>query len=271
LGIGLVAYCGLKENIMTPKKPSRKFRVRLIHWHEAEAAERAERLRILGYEVDHNILSGPEGFRELRDNPPAAVVIDLGRVPSRGRDVGMALRSYKDTRLVPIVFVGGDGEKVERIKTHLPDAAYTEWPDIGKALKQALSSPVVAPVVPRSRMEAYSGAPLSKKLGIRPDTTVILVGAPEGFRNTLGNLPERVLIQGKSISALRELARDVGKMAARTPDGGVWIIWPKKGSGLASDLSQNIVRASGLAAGIVDYKVCAVDETWSGLLFVRRK
>jgi hypothetical protein len=58
----------------------------------------------------------------------------------------MALRSYKDTRLVPIVFVGGDPEKFERIKTHLPDAVYTEWPDIGKALNQAVSSPVIAPV-----------------------------------------------------------------------------------------------------------------------------
>jgi hypothetical protein len=284
-----------KEIMMKASKASRKFRVRLIHWHEAEAEERGERLRALGCEVDHAILTGPEGFRELRDNPPAAVVIDLSRVPSHGRDVGMALRSYKDTRLVPIVFVGGDPEKVKKIKTHLPDAVYTEWPDIGKALNQAVSSPVVAPVVPRSRMEAYSGSPLPKKLGIRPDTAVFLVGAPEGFRNTLGSLPERVSVEDKSISALpmvkkgakrragerrlilwfvrtqRELARDVGKMAVRTPDGGAWIIWPKKGSGLPSDLTQNIVRAAGLAAGIVDFKVCAVDETWSGLLFARRK
>jgi CheY-like chemotaxis protein len=285
----------LKEIIMKASKASRKLRVRLIHWHEAEAAERASRLRGLGYQVDHAILSGPEGFRELRDNPPSAFVIDLSRVPSHGRDVGIALRSYKDTRLVPIVFVDGDPEKVDKLKTYLPDAVYTEWPDIGKALKQAVSRPVVAPAVPRSRMEAYSGSPLPKKLGIRPGTAVILVGGPEGFRNTLGKLPDRVSVGEKSIDALpkvsgssrakagerrlilwfvktqRELERDVGKIAARTPDGGVWIIWPKKASGLPSDLNQNIVRAAGLGAGVVDYKVCAVDETWSGLLFARRK
>jgi hypothetical protein len=283
------------ETTMPLRYSSRKLRVRLIHWHEAEAAERGERLRALGYEVNHSILSGPEGFRELRDNPPAAVVIDLNRVPSHGRDVGMALRSYKDTRLVPIVFVDGDPEKVEKLKTYLPDAVYTEWPDIGKALKQAVSRPVVAPVVPRSRMEAYSGSPLPKKLGIRPGTAVILVGGPEGFRNTLGRLPDRVSVEEKSINALpkvsgnsrakagerrlilwfvktqRELERDVGKMAARTPNGGVWIIWPKKGSRLPSDLTQNLVRAAGLGAGVVDYKVFAVDKTWSGLLFARRK
>jgi hypothetical protein len=280
---------------MKASKASPKLRVRLVHWHEAEAGESAERLRTLGYQVNHAILSGPEGFRELRDNPPAAVVIDLSRIPSHGRDVGIALRSYKDTRLVPIVFVGGEAEKVERIKTNLPDAIYTEWPDIRKTLKQAVSRPVVAPVVPRSRMEAYSGSPLPKKLGIRPETVVILVGAPQGFRNTLGDLPDRVSVERRSINVLpkvsrgskakagerrlilwfvrskRELTRDVGKIAAGTPDGGVWIIWPKKGSDFPSDVNQKIVRATGLGAGIVDYKVCAVDETWSGLLFARRK
>ena len=100
---------------MKAGKVSRKLRVRLVHWNEAEAAERAERLRALGYEVNDSTLSGPEGFRDLRENPPAAVVIDLGRIPSHGREVGMALRSYKDTRFVPIVFVGGDPEKVKKI------------------------------------------------------------------------------------------------------------------------------------------------------------
>ena len=281
--------------MMTAKRESGKLRVRLIHWNEAEAGERAARLLALGYEVDHSILKGPEGFKELRDYPPAAVVIDLSRIPSHGREVAMALRSYKDTRYVPIVFVGGDAEKVERIRTHLPDALYTTWPDIVNTLKQAVSKPVLVPIVPRSRMAAYAGAPLAKKLGIKPGTSVFMVSPPEEFRKTLGGLPERVSIHDKSIKALpvanrgksgkagdrrlilwfvrnkRELNRDIARMAARTPDGGVWIIWPKKGSDLPSDLTQNIVRAAGLAAGIVDYKICSVDETWSGLLFARRK
>lgn len=290
----------LGENMTIPKKAVRKRKVRLILWNEAEAGERAKRLRVLGYEVNHDTLSGPEGFRELRDNPPAAVVIDLSRVPSHGREVGIALRSYKDTRHVPIIFVGGDPEKLKKIKTYLPDAVYADWPDIGKRLRQAIAQPVVAPVVPRSRLAAYAGAPLPKKLGIRPGTSVILIGAPKEFRKILGDLPERVSIEAKSLDALpagrrgktgkvgtaqagrrrlilwfvrtqRQLERNVGKMAPRTPDGGVWIIWPKKSSRLPSDLTQNVVRAAGLGAGIVDYKICSVDETWSGLLFARRK
>jgi CheY-like chemotaxis protein len=270
-------------------------KVRLVHWHEAEAAERAERLRALDCEVEHEILSGPEGLRRLRNHPPAAVVIDLGRVPSHGRDVGVALRSYKDTRAVPIVFVGGDPAKVERIKAILPDAAYTDWENIGPALKTAVSLPPANPVVPRSRMEAYSGAPLPKKLGIKSGTVASLVGAPEDFEKKLVGLPGGVTIKrgvpasrsqsadlsGKKagerrlilwfIRTKRDLDRQIKRMAVLTPDGGLWIIWPKKASGLPSDLTQNIVRAQGLAAGIVDYKVCAIDETWSGLLFARRK
>jgi hypothetical protein len=270
-------------------------KVRLIHWNEAEAAERAERLRSLGYEVESGILNGPDGLKELRVHPPAAVVIDLGRIPSQGRDVGVALRSYKDTRSVPLVFVGGDPAKVERVSNILPDAFYTEWPDIGQALKAAVSRPPVQPVVPRSRMEAYSGAPLPKKLGIKPGMTVLLIGAPRNFERTLGALPAGVVLErdsgtgrpvrikpsgesgrGRSlilwfVPTRSVLLHRIKRMAALTPDGGMWIIWPKKSSGLPSGLTQNVVRAQGLAAGIVDYKVCAVDETWSGLLFARRK
>lgn len=270
-------------------------KVRLVHWNEAEAAERAARLRPFGYEVESGILQWPEGFKKLRDHPPAAIVIDLGRVPSHGRDVGMALRSYKDTRAVPLVFVGGDQVKVGRIKDILPDAVYTDWENIGRALMAAVTSPPAHPVVPGSRMEAYSGAPLPKKLGIKPGTLVFLAGAPEDFEKKLGDLPAGVLLKrgigparsepmsrsGKSghgrhlilwfVVTRQDLDRQIRKMAALTPGGGMWIIWPKKSSGLPSDLNQKIVRAQGLAAGIVDYKVCAVDETWSGLLFALRK
>jgi hypothetical protein len=207
----------------------------------------------------------------------------------------VALRSYKDTRAVPLVFVGGDPVKVEKIKSILPDAVYADWKNMRRALKAAVASPPSHPVVPRSRMEAYSGAPLPRKLGIKPGTIVFLAGAPENFEKKLGDLPDGALLErgiapdrpgrtsrsGKSgrrrqlilwfVLTRRDLDRQIRRMAPLTPDGGMWIIWPKKSSGLPSDLTQTIVRAQGLAAGIVDYKVCAVDETWSGLLFARRR
>jgi CheY-like chemotaxis protein len=256
-------------------------RIRLIHWKEAEAAERAANLRALGYEVESDAFDGPEALRRLRDNPPAAVLIDLTRIPSQGRDVGLALRSYKATRSVPLVFVGGDDQKLERIKELLPDAFYAAWEEIAGALNQALTHPPENPIVPRSRLEAYSGASLLKKLGIKPSAVVALVDAPDGFEKSLDDLSKDVSILRKMtggqnltlwfVKSKRSLESRIARYSALTGDGGLWIIWPKKSSGITSDLSQNIVRGAGLAAGLVDYKVCSVDETWSGLLFARRK
>ena len=87
-------------------------RLHLIHWNRNEAAERIERLRAGGYEVSLAPLDGPSVLRELRAQPPDGVVIDLTRLPSHGREVGVALRRFKDTRHVPIVFVEGEAEKV---------------------------------------------------------------------------------------------------------------------------------------------------------------
>ncbi len=255
-------------------------RVRLIHWNAEEAAERIEKLRAAGYEVEYGEL-GPETRRTLRNNPPAAFVIDLSRMPTQGRDVGIALRGRKTTRHTPLVFVEGDPEKVERIKRNLPDALYTSWSRIRSSLKQAIAKPPAEPVVPASNLAGYSGTPLPKKLGIKPNAVVALVGAPKDFEQTLGELPEGVKLKKQANGAcdliiwfvrLRaELYDRIKEMGELTGSGGLWIAWPKQASGVASDLTQNVVRETGLASGLVDYKVCAIDATWSGLKFARRK
>ena len=130
----------------------------------------------------------------------------------------------------------------------------------------------------------YSGTPLPKKRGIKQGHRVVLVGAPPGFRRTLGRLPEDVALRtdlrGRGeldvvlLFAKRraELERRFDTLAARlAPAGGLWIAWPKKTSGVATDLSDGVVRDTGLAGGLVDNKVCAVDDTWSGLRFVIRR
>jgi len=127
----------------------------------------------------------------------------------------------------------------------------------------------------------YSGTPLPKKLGIKEGSVVALLGAPRGFRKTLGKLPAgaRLRAQGDSRCTLTlwftrsrvDLGRGMRKAVALAGQGTVWIIWPKQASGVATDLKEGMVREAGLAAGLVDYKVCAVDATWSGLAFARRK
>ena len=149
----------------------------LLHWNEAEAAERLERLRAAGFEAYHSTLAGPPLFQQLRENPPSAIVIDLARLPSHGREVGAALRAAKATRFIPLVFVGGETEKTARVRLLLPDAVYTSWEEIGPALHTAITQPPENPVAVTSSMDAYAGQPLPKKLGIKAGMKIALVDA----------------------------------------------------------------------------------------------
>ncbi len=259
-------------------------RLRLIHWNAEEARERAERLEAAGHRVAWKLpAGGPSGspLSALRRDPPDAFVIDLSRIPSQGRDLGLALRSAKATRGVPLVFVGGDPAKVAKVRELLPDAVYASWRGIRGALRRAVAHPPAAPVVPGSVMAGYSGTPLPKKLGIKPGSTVALAGAPSGVEATLGELPEGAALRKSAradndlllwfVRSRRDLERRVAAMGERAGRDGLWILWPKKASGVKSDVSEKLVRAAGLGAGLVDYKICAFDATWSGLRFARRK
>ena len=254
-------------------------RVRLIHWNGPEGRERRLRLASLGHQVEFDDLDGPAILRTLRANPPDAYVIDLSRLPSHGREVAMALRTYKDTRLIPIVFVDGDPDKVARLKTVLPDATYTTWGRLKTALPKAVARPPTAPIVPPSSI--YSGKPTVEKLGVKPAMRVCILGAPQGFTDSLVPLPSGTTFTAKPsadcalflvfVRNRRELAAHlaaVGRDVTRQP---VWIIWPKKASRIKTDVDGNVVRETGLAAGWVDYKVCSVDDTWSGYAFKRRR
>jgi len=132
-------------------------------------------------------------------------------------------------------------------------------------------------------MAGYSGTPLPQKLGIKAGHRVAVLGAPPGFARTLGELPEGVALDATldgrarynvivlfapSSAALNQGFRRAVKRL--DPSGGLWVAWPKKASGLATDLGEDEVRRTALAAGLVDNKVCAIDATWSGLRNVVR-
>jgi hypothetical protein len=128
----------------------------------------------------------------------------------------------------------------------------------------------------------YSGTPLPKKLGIKPGHRVAFPGAPPEFAAALGELPADVAhadtAEGGKVdvavlfaTAADELRAAFGAWGpAVAPAGALWIAWPKKASGVATELTEDRVRETGLAAGMVDVKVCAIDATWSGLKFVYR-
>jgi hypothetical protein len=128
-------------------------------------------------------------------------------------------------------------------------------------------------------MEAgYSGTPLQRKLGVKPGMRVAAIGAPDRFAARLEDARVAAQLRGSfelivffAISVEQLERRMPALLRARSERGGLWIAWPKRSSGLATDLDDGVVRRLGLATGLVDNKVCAIDETWSALRFVARR
>jgi hypothetical protein len=131
----------------------------------------------------------------------------------------------------------------------------------------------------KAQAAGYSGTPLWQKLGLKPGMRLLALGAPANLGALLTGAPDhrRLPRAAEFDCALAftktrgDLASVLTKLELKMPDGGmIWIAWPKKTSGVATDLTEDIVRQIGLAARLVDVKVCAIDATWSGLKFVRR-
>jgi hypothetical protein len=133
-----------------------------------------------------------------------------------------------------------------------------------------------------SMMAGYSGTPLAKKLGIKENARVFLAGAPENYLDLVAPLPAGVQFtpqlasdtdlihifsadRARLVDALR---RAIAKLK---PEGAIWVSWPKKSSRVPTGITEDTVREIALPMGLVDIKVCAVDETWSGLKLVIRK
>jgi hypothetical protein len=255
-------------------------RIRLIHWKPEEGGERAGSLRKKGMSVDFEPFDGIL-LKRVGDDPPDAVVIDLTRMPSQGRDVAIALRMRRSTRHIPIIFAGGSPGKVAGVKRVLPDAVYSTWDDIVDSTSRAVDDQPPDPFVPSSQFAGYSGKSLLVKLGISEGTDLLLLDSPDGFVDDLGRLPDGARIRkraaGKSgvvilfCRSMRDLEKKLEKAKSLMADGGsLWIAWQKKASGAGSDLTQALVRRIGLDSGLVDYKICSIDGTWSGLRFARR-
>jgi CheY-like chemotaxis protein len=217
-------------------------RVVVVHYEAAEAASLAARLRREGFDAEAYPHVGPKGFRELRAHPPDAILIDLMRMPSYGRAMGALLREQKSTRSIPLVFLEGEPEKTALAKQLLPDAGFAKLPRIGAALRRAVERPPGAPVVPDS-----SAVPFAKKLRLRDGASVGLIGAPEGFT-----------IEGVAAQRGRR-------------DAGVVLVFVKTRAALARELrSFATINEACAPLGLVGYKACAVDATWSAVAVSRR-
>jgi hypothetical protein len=199
------------------------------------------------------------------------VLIDLTRLPSYGKAIGALMRASPSLRTIPLVFIEGDPDKSGSVRETLPGAVIAPWTRIGAAIAKAITQPPKVLHPPRP-----SRTSLAAKLGIRDGSRVALVRAPAGFELPDGVRPhprvgeaDVILMFFKSAAAL---GRELPELPALMCKGRkLWILWPKRAGTQATDLTMPRIREMAAVYGLVDYKVCAVDETWSGMVLgVRR-
>jgi hypothetical protein len=257
-------------------------RIRLVCWNEDLAQERARVLKKAGFDVDSSPFDPAGMITRLRESPPTLMLIDLDRLPSHGRAIAIMLRTSKSMRHIPIVFAGGVEEKIARVRAEVPDALFTDWGNVAATVRKAMKNPPTAFVAPVPYMQQYAGSRLVKKLDLKAGMKAALIGAEDGFIELLGDLPEGVEFQSRIttqtklvlwfVRASHEIAAAFELSCARMPEGcSIWIIYPKKAGRYRVDFNQNDIRLTGLDAGVVDYKICAVDADWSGMKFARRR
>ncbi len=255
--------------------------VLLVQWNESAGREIKSLLNGKGHRVVEFSTAGKETRERIKTRTPEVIVIDLRRLPSHGRDVAIWLRQQKATRFSALVFIEGDSLKSAKIKELLPDAVYCSVENLPAGITEALTRKPETPVVPDT-FAGYSGTPLPKKLGIKQGSKILLLSPPDNIYDLLQPLPGKVEFHTSHASNVsivlqfnasgQALEKQFPTAASSLADGGrIWLIWPKKSSGAKTDLTQADVRAFGLQRGFVDFKISAIDNTWSGLCFSRRK
>jgi hypothetical protein len=239
-----------------------------------------------GYTVEYSPQEPAGGFRLMRADPPYAAIIDMTRLPAHGYYVATAVRGSKTLRHIPIVFVDGTDEKLERVRRELPDATFTTRARLAGVLKKA--RPLTEPAAAPDYMNRFAGRSAAQKLGIKEGAQVAVVDPPADYLQVIGELPTGVAFEESprqypalTLWFVREL--DVYLEGLRRMRDGagktrLWVIYPKlqakaRGAKSKADagLNQNRIREAALAVGLVDYKICSVNETWSGMLFTRKK
>lgn len=253
--------------------------VRVVHWRAAEAKPLIEACRRAGFEVDYTDGDGSAVCRAIRAKVPDVIVIDLSRLPSHGREVGVWLRGAKPTRKTPLVFVAGDELKIDGIRRLLPDANYCGLGTVGAVLKKVLTDApkrsAADPVVPPGIMQRWTDKSAVQKLGIGAGAAVAVIEPPRDFPALLGVLPEPVEFQDEPapitlwfVHETEQLLGSLRRMRALAGRTKLWLLW-RKASG--NGITQNSLREATREVGLVDYKICSVDDRWSAMLFARKK
>jgi hypothetical protein len=188
------------------------------------------------------------------------------------------IRNRKSSRHLPIVFVDGEPEKVARVREVLPDAIYATCSTLGRALKAASKNRLSNPVIPPSAMERFQAKTAAQKLGIAAHSAVAVFDPPRDYSSVLGQMPEGVEFledpetpQKVTLWFIRDaesMIAAVRRMRALASGTKLWVLWPKA---QPNRFREGSIRELAIDNGLVDYKICSVNQQWSGILFARKK
>ena len=233
--------------------------VRLFHWRANEAETLISMLREAGYHVLYRPSTQAPSVREIKEAATCAIVIDLSRLPSHGRNVGAWVRGSKSIRHTPLIFVGGDPVKVAAIRKEMPDAGYVSPERMIAALNGAKRPK--NPIVPKQMMQSDPQRTTAQKLGIRDGMNVGLIDPPGDYMRVIGTLPAGVNLEEDSSACPMtlwfahdpvEFATSLRSRRVLASKGPLWIVWQK---GRRDGLNGNFVRECALGVGLVDYKI----------------
>jgi hypothetical protein len=254
----------------------RPHRIRVFHWRAEEAKPLLTLLTAAGYSVDYK--EPVSSYREVRLSPPDAIVIDLSRLPSHGREVAVFLRGSKASRHIPIVFVGGEPEKIENVRRVLPDAVYTPVSRLRSALRNAIANPPADPLKPAQIKDRWGTRTTAEKLGIATHSRVFVIDPPSDYARAIGDLPEGAGFEEESpadckvtlwfVYGIAEFQSALPRMRALAARSRLWILWRKSKQ---DGLNGNVIRAGCIDVGLVDYKICSINDTWSAMVFAVKK
>ena len=261
-------------------------RIRLLHWNATEASIYRDLLHTQRHHVEYDPEFRPGMMRHWRESPPDAFVIDLSRLPSHGREIAIALRQSPATRRIPIVFCEGAEDKVSRVRSDLPDAVFSIRSTLLSDLDRAIAQPPRDPVTPKAMMDRYAAKTTAQKLGIKESSMVALIDPPRNYLQVLGELPAGVDLTTVDLSeetpastpvtlcfldncdVLQPTLSRVRELARHTK---LWMLWRKGVHKTSRGINERVLRENAIALGLVDYKICSVNEVWSGMLFAAKK
>ncbi len=234
------------------------------------------------YQVSTLFFKGPESLNFIIEEHPSAIIFNLAKRPSTCRDLAIYIRKRKNLRMIPFLFVEGEEEKIKKIKSLFPEDYFCGKDDLNSIIIKILAEPARLFPQPESLFSGYSGRSALEKLDIRRNENICLINVDESFYSIFEenvesyNFGSRITRETKLTLIYLQEEKNVAPFLRyfldnSRDDSSLWLCWPKKKDKIKTTLSQKFIRDTALGFGLVDYKICSIDNNWSAMKFTRKK